>query len=103
MPLITIPNTNRQHVPATGHTHPATNVTRGHGRRSVVYRATTGRTFEAIVIGPGSSSGLRLMIPALRMKGPSVYIKDNIGPATTVKSTNCYIDRWGAKSPVATS
>jgi len=99
MPLRSLTNTNRAFVPAVGHTHPATSLTRGSGRRTVVYRNLSGRTFEAIVIGPGSSSGLRLMIPALRMKGPGVYIKDNVAAATTMKQTDRYFDRWPAPQP----
>jgi len=99
MPLRSLTNTNRAFVPLTGTTHPVTNVTRGSARRSVIYRATTGKTFEAIVIGPGSVSGVRLMIPALRMKGTSVYLKDNVAPATTIKQTNCYVDRWPYPNP----
>ena len=99
MPLRAVTNTNRRNVPATGATHPRTNVVRGHGHRSIMYRDTNGKSWEAIIIGPGSASGLLLEIPALRMKGVSVWRKDNVAPATTVKSTNAYFDRWPAPNP----
>jgi len=47
----------------------------------------SGKTVEAVIIGPGSASGLKLMIPSFRMKGASVFILDNVPPATTIKQT----------------
>jgi hypothetical protein len=92
MPLKTHVNTNRAVVPAVGHTHPATNVTRGSGHREVAYRDTKGRTWAAMIIGPGSVSGVRLELHS-RRRGGQTHILDNIGPATTVKSTNAYFSR----------
>jgi hypothetical protein len=93
MPLQTHNNANRAVVPATGHTHPATNVTRGSGHREVAYRTATGKTFSAIIIGPGSSSGVRLEIHDLR-RGGQTHILDNVPAATTMKSVNAYFSRF---------
>ena len=60
------------------------------GRRSVVYRATSGKTFEAKVIGPGSSSGLKLELVSLFTRSRAARTVDNVPKATTMKSTNAY-------------
>jgi hypothetical protein len=91
--LVAFDNTNREVVPATGHTHPATNVTRGSGRREVVYRDANGKTWSAIVIGPGSASGVRLEVHGLR-RGGQTHILDNVPAATTMKDTGAYFNRF---------
>lgn len=98
MPIRAIANTNRKFVPSGA----TSGVQLSGGRRSVVWRNASGKSFEAVVVGPGSTSGLLLMIPALRMKGPSVFLRDNVQPATTIKSTNAYFDRWPRPQPAIT-
>jgi hypothetical protein len=60
------------------------------GNRAVHYRDTKGHTFIATVLGPGTSSGLKLKLDAYN----TVTVKDNVAAATTVKSTNAYFTRW---------
>jgi hypothetical protein len=62
----------------------------GGGRKTVAYRNAAGETEEALVVGPGSVSGLELCLVNRR---PRVYL-DNVALATTVKGTNVYFDRW---------
>jgi hypothetical protein len=63
------------------------------GFRSVVYRDTNGKTWEGKVIGPGSVSGLMLELVSLRTDRAS-RIRDDVPPATTMKSTNAYFFHW---------
>jgi hypothetical protein len=58
------------------------------GRRTVIYRDGSGRTRLAMVLGAGSTSGLKLAIGS-----DSGRIVDNVAKATTSKSTNAYIAR----------
>lgn len=58
------------------------------GRRSVVYRDTVGRTWDAKVVSGGTASGLKLAITS-----DNGRIVDNVAIATTVKSTNAYFSR----------
>lgn len=91
MSLKAIDRTKTTQVPATGATHPQTNISRGSGRREVAYRDARGKTFSAVVIAPGSSSGLMLEIHAFRRGGQS-HIIDNVPLATTMKSTGAYFN-----------
>lgn len=70
------------------------------GRRSVVYRATSGKTFEGKVLGAGSVSGLKLELVSMYGKSRASRIVDNVPKATTMKSTNAYFMSW---SPNLTS
>jgi len=58
------------------------------GRRTVIYRDGAGRTRLALVMGVGTTSGLKLAIGS-----ESGRIVDNVAKATTSKSTNAYIAR----------
>lgn len=57
----------------------------GSGRRTVSWRDSRGQRFDAIVMGPGSSSGAKLLIPE---KGA---ILDNVAKATSRTQTNVYM------------
>jgi len=59
------------------------------GRMRVSYRDAKGGSFDAVVLGQGSSSGLKLKILGLN---PSRTI-DNVAAATTMKQTNVYFSR----------
>lgn len=58
------------------------------GRMVVLYRGVTGRTTEALVLGAGSTSGLKLQLRYERNR-----IVDNVAKATTSKQTNVYFSR----------
>jgi len=69
---------------------------RGNGRmntsgyRHVEYRDAKGKTLAATVIGPGTSSGLKLNIDTA---GNNTRIIDNVAAATSLKQTNVYFSR----------
>jgi len=60
----------------------------GSGRRTVTYRDAAGRRFDAVVMGPGSSSGAKLRVPE---KNNGVF--DNVAKATALTQTNVYMTR----------
>jgi hypothetical protein len=78
MPL----NDIRADVIANGPKH------RTSGRRTVIYRDGAGRTRLALVLGAGTTSGLKLAIGS-----DSGRVVDNVAKAVTSKSTNAYISR----------
>lgn len=55
------------------------------GSRTVVYRDTKGRSFDAVVVGAGSSSGLKI-----KLTSDNGRIIDNVAKATGLKQTNVY-------------
>jgi hypothetical protein len=59
------------------------------GRLNVSYRDTSGSFMDALVVGQGTSSGLKISI----RNGGTVRILDNVAKATTIKSTNAYHER----------
>ncbi len=59
---------------------------RGSGRRTVIYRDAAGRTWSALVVAKGSSSGLKLKIES----AGNVRVIDNVALATTFAQTNRY-------------
>jgi hypothetical protein len=64
------------------------------GRMNVTYRNSVGKSFQALVVGQGTSSGLKLV---LRYQAsaftPGVTVLDNIPMATTPKTLSAYIAR----------
>jgi hypothetical protein len=64
------------------------------GRMNVTYRNAVGESFQALVVGPGTSSGLKLMLryqASANTPGPTTL--DNVPAATTPKSLSAYISR----------
>jgi len=59
------------------------------GRYHVEYRDVSGKKLSATVIGPGTSSGLKLNIDT----HVNTRIIDNVPAATSLKSTNAYFSR----------
>ena len=57
------------------------------GLRTVVYINSKRESFNAIVLGQGTTSGLKLRVPSLHTT------IDNVAVATTRTSVNCYISR----------
>lgn len=55
------------------------------GRRVVVYMDAKGKTYDAIVLGAGTSSGLKL-----KLAHPHATILDNVAKATNEGSVSCY-------------
>lgn len=64
------------------------------GRMRVSYRDASGQTMDAVVVGPGTSSGLKLVlrVPASAFTAGN-QILDNVPVATTVKSLSAYTAR----------
>jgi hypothetical protein len=64
------------------------------GRMTVSYRNAAGKTFDALVVGGGTASGLKLVIrnPASATT-PGSTVLDNVPVATTVKSLSSYTAR----------
>jgi len=58
------------------------------GHVEVVYRDTKGRSVRALVMGPGSASGLKLKIFNRLLP----VVVDNVPAATGVKQTNVYFN-----------
>jgi hypothetical protein len=58
------------------------------GRMAVTYVDAKRRTRAATVLGPGTSSGLKLQLADIGRT-----ILDNVPAATTRTSTNCYVSR----------
>lgn len=63
------------------------------GARSVFYRDANGKTRAAVVIGEGSTSGVKLKVGSLRNAGNASSVKDNVLLATGLKQTNVYFNR----------
>jgi hypothetical protein len=85
-----MPHKNRDNTKTT-FTPPSVgaNVSRGHGRRTVHYRDAKGQTWEALVVGPGTASGLKLQLTSHPRRG----IIDNVANATARTDTGKYFDR----------
>jgi hypothetical protein len=66
-----------------------TNTLRGHGHRTVRYRDARGTSYEALVMAPGTTSGLQLQLTSHPRRG----ILDNVQPATAKTDTGKYFDR----------
>lgn len=64
------------------------------GRMRVMYRNAAGKTQDAVVVGQGSSSGLKLVIrvPANGITGGN-QVLDNVPAATAVKTLSAYTAR----------
>lgn len=64
------------------------------GRMNVIYRNAAGKSFAAVVTGPGTSSGLKLTLrnPAASTT-PGATVLDNVPVATTPKSVSAYFAR----------
>lgn len=64
------------------------------GRLNVTYRNAAGKTFQAVVVGPGTGSGLllKLRFPANAFTA-GVTTLDNVPAATTPKTNSAYISR----------
>jgi hypothetical protein len=76
----------------TAGTQPAIDKRPNSGRRTVVYRRTSGKTEEALVIGPGTNSGVKLRLVSRRPK----VVVDDVAKATAMKgagSTGVYFTR----------
>jgi hypothetical protein len=66
------------------------------GRMRVMYRNAAGKTQDAVVVGPGTGSGLKIVIrvPATVAAGASGnQVLDNVPAATTVKQLSAYTAR----------
>jgi hypothetical protein len=64
------------------------------GRMNVTYRNSVGKSFQALVVGQGTSSGLKLVIRnSASANTPGNTIIDNVPMATTPKSLSAYISR----------
>ena len=66
------------------------------GRRTVSYRMPSGRTKNATVLGQGTGSGLKLLIPGGTdaVSGRTgARVVDNVAAATTMKQTGVYFSR----------
>lgn len=59
------------------------------GRMRVSYRDARGTTMDALVLGAGSVSGVKIKI----MNGNPSRIIDNVAAATGLKQTNVYFSR----------
>lgn len=59
------------------------------GRMRVSYRDAKGNTMDALVLGAGSVSGVKIKI----MSGSPSRIIDNVAAATGLKQTNVYFSR----------
>lgn len=57
------------------------------GRKNVIYIDTRRRTRNALILGQGTASGLKLSVPSLNA------IIDNVPLAASRTSTNCYMSR----------
>jgi hypothetical protein len=57
------------------------------GSITVSYRDTKGRRHDAVVVGPGTSSGLKLRI---RGQGSAIRVIDNVALGTARNQTNVY-------------
>lgn len=62
------------------------------GRMTVSYRDVSGKSKNALVLGPGGVSGLKLRIGS-RMGDGQSEIVDNVAAATALKQTNVYFSR----------
>jgi hypothetical protein len=87
---VLMPHKNRDNTKTT-FTPPSVgaNTSRGHGHRTVFYRDARGQRFEALVVGPGSVSGLQLQLTSHPRRG----ILDNVASATAKTDTGKYFDR----------
>ncbi|HVI77435.1 MAG TPA: hypothetical protein VM715_04615 [Candidatus Acidoferrum sp.] len=56
------------------------------GEQHVVYRDFKGSTYDAQVLGPGTTTGVKLQV----WRGTGHSVIDNVPKATTPKSTNVY-------------
>jgi hypothetical protein len=67
------------------------------GGRTVVYRDTRGRTWDAKVAAAGTGNTLTLTLQSRRwgMTGLSRIVAD-VPRATGMKQTNVYFNAWGA-------
>jgi hypothetical protein len=64
------------------------------GRRTVTYRDANGKTWDALVLGEGTNSGV--MLELVSMRGPRAdRIRDDVPLGTDVKDTEVYFRRWG--------
>ena len=63
---------------------------RSSGKMRVTYIDAKGRTREALVLGAGTTSGLKLQITSGKRR-----IIDNVAKATAMNSVNAYVDRLG--------
>jgi hypothetical protein len=65
------------------------------GRLVVSYRNAAGKTFDAVVVSEGTSSGLKLVLrsPAAAFTAGARVI-DNVPVATGVKSLSAYTARY---------
>lgn len=64
----------------------------GSGRATVVYRASTGKTYEAVITSAGAGANqLNLRIPAL--KGTASATKANVDRATADHGANA-LNKW---------
>jgi hypothetical protein len=64
------------------------------GRMRVSYRNAAGKTFDALVVGQGTSSGLKLVIRnAAAAFTPGATVIDNVPSATTLKTNSAYLAR----------
>jgi len=69
------------------------------GRMRVSYRDASGNTQDAVVVGPGTSSGLKIVIRVPSTVGTLAaplsgnQVLDNVPAATTVKQLSAYTAR----------
>jgi len=86
-------------MPTHGNTRQTAKGTPGTGGgRTVVYRAASGRTYDAKVIGPGTGQTLNLRLTSRMVPGLSGAARNvtNVPKATSPKQTNVYFNAWGA-------
>jgi hypothetical protein len=88
MPIVAL-GTDNNNRPASG----GKKVTRGSGRRSVIYVDAAGRRFNAVAYSKGTSSGLKLKIESYGNAGASAKFIDNVPLLTTKGQTGRYINR----------
>jgi hypothetical protein len=62
------------------------------GHYTVIYRKPTGLTVSAVVLGAGTSSGLKLQVSG---RGAGNNVIDNVAVATTRAQTGVYFTRGG--------
>ena len=65
----------------------------GSSPASVLYTHTTGKTYSAIVTGPGgTASQVNLRVPSL--KGTAAYTLTNVDRRSTARGGAGYLGRW---------